>query len=426
MTAHPGASRESDTLKTGIVLFLGMVRRGEFESLQERGLPLGVLVDTNSKHRLADVSRFEVVERFDFSRPVWELVEAVRAIRDRGGLACLFNVIEFYVAQTADVAAALGVPSLSPGSARLCLDKSLMRERFRERIGEGATARFQVVTSEADLVSAAERLGYPVFLQPSNVSASMWSSRNDTPDALLANYHAMLREVPAYYERLGQKGKTLSVVLAEYLEGPNTSVDCLIDGAGRVFTTPAVDVLTGRDVGIDDFHHFARLLPSRLGRDEQQELDGLAEAGVRALDMRTAAAHVEFIGRRLGEIAARPGGNRPRILELAYGIDELHAYYQVLRGRAPDLSRVRRRAAAVVTPFPARNGTLRETRHLERLAELPGYLYHEVRARPGQPVGLAKSGFRAPLYVELVADDAGEVRRGVDRIASWSDLYVVE
>jgi hypothetical protein len=36
------------TVNSGIVLFVGMVRRGEFESLQKRGLPLGVLADTNS------------------------------------------------------------------------------------------------------------------------------------------------------------------------------------------------------------------------------------------------------------------------------------------------------------------------------------------------------------------------------------------
>jgi hypothetical protein len=215
-------------------------------------------------------------------------------------------------------------------------------------------------------------------------------------------------------------------VAAEYLEGGNTSIDCVADHAGRVYTTPPVDVLTGRDVGVDDFHHFARLLPSGLSAGEQDELARLAVAGMQALDLTTCAAHVEFIGSRLGEIAARPGGNRPRILELAYGIDALHAYYQVLVGQAPDLRPTRRRAAAVVTPFPARNGVLRAIRHLDRLAKLPGYLYHEVRGQPGQRVGLARSGFRAPLYVELLADDADTVRRGVDLIASWSDLYVVE
>jgi biotin carboxylase len=417
---------QTQKTQDGLVLFLGMVRRGEFESLQKRGLPLGILVDTNSKHRLADVSGFVFVERFDFSRPLPELIEAVREIQQRWGIACLYNVIEFYVAQTADVAAALGIPCISSASARLCLDKSVMRRRFLDRMGPGAAARFEVVNSESDLIAFAGRMGYPVFLQPSNVSASMWATRNTNAEMLLAHYRAMLDEVPKYYEKLGKKTAKLTVVVAEYLEGSNTSIDCLADQTGRVFTMPIVDVLTGQDIGIDDFHHFARVVPSRLSAPEQEQLRRLAMAGVQALDMRTCAAHVEFIGSHLGEIGARPGGNRPRILDLAYGIDELHAYYQVLRGETPDLRPQRKAAAAVVTPFSRRNGVLRAIRHLDRIEKVPGYLYHEVRAQTGQAVGLAKNGCRAPLYVELMSTDADEVRRGVDELASWSDLYEVE
>ena len=402
-----------------------MVRRGEFESLQKRDVPLGILVDTNSKQRLGDVSRFTVAERFDFSRPLPELIEAVRQIQTRHDIACLFNVIEFYVAQTAEVAAALHLPAISSASARLCLDKTIMRQRFHERIGPGAAARFHVATSEAGLIAFADQLGYPVFLQPSNVSASMWSTRNTNPEMLLHNYRTILAEVPKYYERLGKKGTSLSVVVAEYLPGANTSIDCLADRTGRVYTTPVVDVLTGLDIGIDDYHHFARIAPSLLEAAAQRDLERLAIAGVEALDMTTCAAHVEFIGSRLGEIAARPGGNRPRILELAYGIDELHAYYQVLRGETPDLRPDRQNAAAIVTPFPRQNGNLLAIRHLSLIPALPGYLYHEVRAQPGQPVGLAKSGCRAPLYIELMSPNAGEVRRSVDQIASWTDLYEV-
>jgi biotin carboxylase len=403
-----------------------MARRGEFESLQQRGLPLGILVDTNNRQRLGDVSNFVVVERFDFGRPLPDLIAAVRGIQERHGLACLLNLNELYVAPTAGVAAALGLAGVSPNSARLCLDKAPMRRRFAERLGPDASAHFHVIASETDLAAAVRDLGFPVVLQPSNVSASMWSTRNDAPDELLRNYRALVAEVPAYYRRLGQLHKELKVVLAEYLEGPNTSIDCLVDTAGQVTTTPVVDVLTGHDVGIDDFHHFTRIVPSRLAAAEQAELERLAVAGVQALDLRACATHVEFIGPRLGEIAARPGGNRPRILELAYGIDELYAYYQVLCGQRPTTDRQHQRAAAIVTPFPAQPGTLRAIRHLERLAGLPGYLFHEVRAQPGQAVGPAKSGFRAPLYVEFQAERFEDVRRAVDAVASWSDLYAVE
>jgi len=425
MSVPPEIERNTK-IQQGIVLLMGMVRRGEFESLQSRNLPLGVLVDTNSRHRLGDVSRFVMIERFDFSRPLSELIETVSNIRARMGIACLFNVGEFYVAQTADIAAALGIPCISSASARLCLDKSVMRRRFQERIGPGATARFYIIQSESDLIESADRMGYPVFLQPSNVAASMWSTRNANAETLLCNYRIMLNEVPQYYEKLGKKGTALTVVMAEYMEGSNTSIDCLADHTGRVYTTPVVDVLTGRDVGVDDFHHFARLVPSRLSLPKQEELKRLAIAGVQSLDMTTCAAHVEFIGSRLGEIAGRPGGNRPRILEMAYGMDEIYGYYQILCGQSPQLYQTRKLAAAIITPFAHRNGTLRTIRHLDLLAKLPTYLYHEVRIQAGQSVGLSRSGYRAPLYIELLSEDADVVRRDVDQIASWTDLYEVE
>ena len=113
----------SNNSQPGIVLFLGMVRRGEFESLQKHGLRLGILVDTNSKTRLADVSQFVIVERFDFSRPLPELIAAVRDIEKRFGIACLYNVIEFYVAQTAEVAAALGLPGISQIGRASCRER---------------------------------------------------------------------------------------------------------------------------------------------------------------------------------------------------------------------------------------------------------------------------------------------------------------
>jgi hypothetical protein len=420
------AAQTSSSSKPAIVLFLGMVRRGEFESLQKQGLTLGILVDTNSKARLGDTSQFALVEKFDFSRPLPDLIEAVRAIQQRFEILALYNVIEFYVLQTAEVARALGMAGISPESAKLCLDKNIMRRRFKDRIGQHACARFHVIESEQHLLDCAKDVGYPCFLQPNNVSASMWATRNPDQETLLANYRAMVAEVPKYYVKLGKFTAKLDATVTEYMEGANISIDCLMDKNGRVYTTPAVEVLTGKDVGIDDYHHFARILPTRLSNADKKELDEMARAGCTALDMTSSAAHVEFIGKRLGEIAARPGGNRPRILEMAYGMDMLYGYYQVLRGGAPDIKAEKNLSAAIVTPFARRDGVLRAIRYLDRIPKLPGYLYHEIRAQAGQQVGLSRGGFRAGLYIELLSSNADDVRRSVDEIASWTDLYELE
>ena len=79
-------------------------------------------------------------------------------------------------------------------------------------------------------------------------------------------------------------------------------------------------------------------------------------------------------------------------------------------------------AAAIVTPFAPNDGILRQIRHLDDVPKLPGYLYHEIRAQAGQPVGLSKGGFRAGFTLNLLSDDADEVRRSVDEIASLDRL----
>src|SRR5438270_13426862 len=103
-----------------------------------------------------------------------------------------------------------------------------------------------------------------------------------------------------------------------------------------------------------------------------------------------------------------------------------YAYYQILRGETPELEPDRQLAAAIVTPFAPRQGTLRSLRHLDVVRKLPGYLYHEVRAQPGQQVGPSKGGYRAGLYIELLAASIEPIWRSVDEIASWTDLYDLE
>ena len=58
-----------------------------------------------------------MIERFDFSRPIEELIQTIRDVQQRRGIACLFNVNELYVEHTAAVAVALGMPGVSPLSA---------------------------------------------------------------------------------------------------------------------------------------------------------------------------------------------------------------------------------------------------------------------------------------------------------------------
>jgi biotin carboxylase len=417
-------------MQSGIVLFLGALRHGEFESLLRRGIPCGALIDSNTKLHVPDLARFHVVERFDFLRPEAELLHKLKEIQARWGLCCLINVVEHYAGVCARLAPQLGVAGIPRRSAQLCLDKLAMRQRFLERLGPQSTGRFQQVQTEQQLQSFAAEVGFPLVLKPTNLSASLFISLNHSLDELLGSYRTLVAEVPQYYKRAALKDKELAIQVEEFLVGSNHSIDCWVDAAGRVLNTPVVDVLTGKDVGIDDFHHFARITPSQLSREEEAKASQLAIAGAQALEMSTVVGHLEFIqtpaGPRLLEMGARPGGNRIRILEMTYGIDQIFAYYQILCGQTLEIRLEKEKPSGIVTPFPRRQGILHSYGGLERLQKLPSYCYHEVRGQVGQKIGLAKDGYKAPLYIELTAPTRDEVCRDVDRIASWDDLIVVQ
>jgi biotin carboxylase len=300
-----------------------------------------------------------------------------------------------------------------------------MKRRFVERIGSHCVPPFMKINSDAERREFGRQVPFPHTWKPLNLTSSLFVTVCHDEEQEVNTYQTLLRHVPGYYAKSGQTDKPFGVMVEEFVPGPNWSIDCLIDGAGNVAPTPLIEVLTGRDIGLDDFHHFARLAPTDQGEREQHELTELAVQAARALELRSGAAHVELVGNKLLEVGARPGGNRIRILDLAFGIDYLFAYVQILTGQVPELRRSRLQPTALVTPYARAKGTLVAIRNPDRLEKLPGYAYHQIRIQPGQPVGLARDGYKAPLYIELQAPRLDDLRKAVAEIASWDDLFEV-
>src|SRR5690606_24209140 len=76
----------------------------------------------------------------------------------------LETVEERLIEPAAEARRVLGLPGLSPESARLCRDKTAMKEALRAAglpCAESAAA-----ASQADLAAFAERVGYPVIVKP--------------------------------------------------------------------------------------------------------------------------------------------------------------------------------------------------------------------------------------------------------------------
>lgn len=414
-----------------LVLYLGSIRKGEFESLLDRGFELGIILDKNRSSYTPDLSRFKVVKEFDFDNSMDELYLLIEEINASFGIDSIINIDEVCVRHFSKIGQKFGFPALTPESAEFCLNKTLMHKCFVKKIGPESTARFSKIQAMDDLEAFAAEVGFPIILKPANLYLSMYVSKNYSVAELKENYRQMIKLIPEHFEWMGHKTKEIEIQAEEYLVGTNHSIECLSDKDGNVYVTPVLDSYTGESLFAGDFHHFVRVAPSRLDEEDHKRTTELAISGVKALGLKNAAAHVEIIytndGPRLVEIGGRVGGNRSRMLSLGYGIDLIYNYLQMLKGKQPDLSYQKTTPCAIVTPYARHLGTLTSFNHIDRIHGLKSYFDLELREKVGEPVGTSMEGYGPLLGIELVGSRLEEVYSDIEVLRSMNgDLFSVQ
>jgi hypothetical protein len=418
-------------MKEPLALYIGTIRRGEFESLLQRDIPVGVILDTNSSIKLPVLDALRVVEYCDCNHIETELLPLIDRLSHRWEIHCVLTTHEQYVLPATYVTQHLDLPGLSLLATQFCLDKTSMHERFVREMGPDATACFAHIESQEELQAFARTVYFPVILKPANLYNSLFVTLSFSQEELLTRYIQMIDNMQETLRKTGRSSAHPQIQAEEFLEGTVHSVDCIVDFAGQVVTTPIVDIITGHEIGWDDFHHFARFTPSRLSASQQQALLQLAVEGVKALEITSTVAHVEIIqtvwGPKLLEIGARPGGGRAHLLHLSSGFDLMYHYYRVRCGEACGVSQAQGQSlpTAVVSPYARTPGRLMRINRLADIQRLPTYRLHEQKIPPGQPVGPSTLGYTAPLTIELQAENAEMVSQDIQTLQSWSDIFQV-
>src|SRR5207245_524808 len=134
---------------------------------------------------------------------------------------------------------------ISKDVALACTDKTIMHERFVQEIGPQSTAKYKKIQSRKDLVEFTKDTDFPIILKPANLAGSIFITLNFSQDELLQNYDHMLEEILAFFRKTGRNDIYPCVQAEEFLEGTTHSIDCIIDAARNVSTTPIVDEITG-------------------------------------------------------------------------------------------------------------------------------------------------------------------------------------
>ncbi|MFI7356133.1 ATP-grasp domain-containing protein [Streptomyces avidinii] len=348
------------------------------------------------------------------------LLAAGQALAGRHTIAGVLTWNELLLVATAHLAEALGVKSNPVAVMHNCLDKHATRALL-DRHGVPSARSVQVASLlEAALV--AERIGYPVVLKPAGQAGSVGVIRVDAVEELpralaFATTGAALHG-----------GENNEVLVEEYLDGPEISVECITQNG----STTAVAV-TRKQLGFapyfEETGHTVDAADPLL-----DQVAPIAAAAIRALGIDHGVQHVEMrltaTGPRIIEVNGRIGGDLiGHLVRLATGIDLPRAAADLACGTTPDLEPDRIRAAGITLLHPEASGILTHRGAAEQFVDNAPWLERLQWLRgPGDEIVLPPDGdvdlARAGLVV-VTGYDATKVEQRLAEAAAHITLTML-
>ena len=291
----------------------------------------------------------------------------------------------------------LGLSGISRDTAIRATNKHLMRQAFEQG---GAPSPKSFCTNDADEAWELFRKEFTgdAILKPSRNSGSRGVAKIAYPHP--SSFSASLRKRPsaerpegkgdtakeefvALFERAMNESRDKSVMIEQFIEGPEFSVEIIVwQGEAHVLT-----VTDKKTTEAPYFVELGHNQPSVFPEEMQARLKDAAVAGVKALGLNNCAAHAELKlmdgEPYLMEIGARLGGDfiSTELTHLSTGVDMVAAAIDVALGNEPDLRPKEAPKGVCIRYFTPHPGRLAAINNQELLNDLHVYdaeIYHQV------------------------------------------------
>lgn len=338
----------------------------------------------------------------------------------------------------AQLAAERGLSYSSADAMLAATNKYVARTRFA-----AATLpdiRFALASDARSLRDAAAHVGYPLILKPLTGVGSSLVFRCADEAGALAHLRRGLAALPrAHYKQLRMApheaggmsfDPTRSMLVEEYLDGREASVECLVSG-DRVTPLLVHDKLDVEEVPGIVFEHLLVTPAARFTPFEVRAMKDHAARAVAALGLRDMFCHVELrwvdgVGPRVLEVNPRIGaGCVTESIETFTTIHVDATRVSLILGQRPKPFRKRRAPRhAMIFLFSPRKGRLVEFSGLDEVNEWPGVRALHIGACEGDRVGGdSEEIFLSGIF--LKAADELAARRAYERIRETVRIRVV-
>lgn len=320
-------------------------------------------------------------------------VDAVcRAAQDFAPHAVMTLATDMPMRSVAAAASLLGIPGISPETALKSTDKGEMIEAFHTA---GVEAPWYLVVTDREQLEEKD-VTFPCIVKPTDNAGSR--------GVVLAHNKAGLMEAYEYSVKESRSGR---VIIEEYLEGPEVSVEAMAVG-GKIHILAVTDKIT---CGAPHFVEMGHTIPSALPCEKLERIKDLAVRAVKAVGIESGPAHVEIIytatGPRMVELGARMGGDciTTHLVPLATGIDMIKASIETALGKEPDVSPKFARGSAI-RYFNVPSGILSSVSGVGEASAVPGVEQIRINLKMGEQAGAVENSIDRIGYVIARGEDS--------------------
>lgn len=413
-------------------------RRPLFEAASSLGWSRAALIEEGHDQRAKIASLCDEV--FTLKEVTAQKVaDAVASLKTRYDV----RVLTAYVGQTVpgidvsaiieDVAGQNGLPSVPASAIKRCNNKCIMRKRL-DAAGLANIAA-EVVTGDEELISAAQRIGFPLIFKPIFGAGSALVRKCDDLESLLAHYRrfrASYRQITsavsfggnahAFHTDDGKEHAYIpgeTALLESYIDGIEVTVECIVHNGEPVpLIVQDKMLVTNEDATV--LEHLLITPSSRLDQSQEEQIKAYARDCIAAMGLDRTFVHFEARltadGPRVIEINPRVGGFYvPKALKDLTGLDPFVASLLLLSGRLSDRAVSKAEETArehrsefhtMFVVYPPISGRLVAVDGGERAAQRDGILDFQVSAVPRSIERDAEEEFVAKFWGRAASEEA--------------------
>jgi formate-dependent phosphoribosylglycinamide formyltransferase (GAR transformylase) len=397
-----------------MVIFVGSLSNKYIEAFKKEGYSIGFfrdLYDTdidkflpNYLHKLSFVQSINMKNSITVGESLKNLYFNKSTI--------LVSITEKHLYPTALIASNLKLDQstfLDLSQAQHLTNKYFQRKEIGKLFPETVPAYKKIRTFHG-AYTFARKYGFPVVVKPANLSKGELVNICNDIEELSRKVSYVLDHIQGVYDR-DKVYRKPQVVIEEFIDGRQFSVDSYIDAKGGVIHTPVCKQIISHDLGFDDFQTYYSQYPSELYVAQEKQVLETVEKSIKALKIVSTTTHTEVKidskGRcRVIEVNIRPGGFRSEMLTESYNIDHFENFIKSLLGEPISALTPKLISYSACPQFWAdKEGEFVKIENIKQIKALKSYKKFAVVVKEGADVGFVSKGFGRVAYAILAHED---------------------